>query len=177
MLLHYCIWHILKIYYWWYPNKAVNEFCLKLDEILHRIASRNIPYIIDDIYSALLLPVDVNFNLYFSQFMTFYLIVRSRVTQRMFLRVENLLVVILLWYLLAIILLFNSKPLVNYSFVIECGDSRQPAVQVRRRHLPRHPSQQLRLAGDQDRQQRDVGTDKQSDAEPKQVKGDRLFRP
>ena len=35
----------------------------------------------------------------------------------MYLRVENLLVIILLWYLLAIILLFNSKPLVNYSFV------------------------------------------------------------
>ena len=29
-----------------HPNKAVNEFCLKLDEILHRIASQNNPCII-----------------------------------------------------------------------------------------------------------------------------------
>ena len=31
--------------------------------------------------------------------------------------------------------------------------------------------------GDRDRQHRDVGMDKQSDAEPKQVKGDRPSRP
>ena len=47
----------------------------------------------------------------------------------------------------------------------EGGDFWLPTVQVRRRHLPRHPSQQRRLAGDRDRQHRDVGTDKQSDAE------------